>query len=594
MELYAGALSCNGLENPMGIACDGICLSWKILGDGIHVRQVGVELQIGKTEDFGELYGDFRVETDAQQYVPGDIFPEKTRVYWRVRLKLACGTGTDAASMSERSGAVSETQWTAWSDVGYFETALAGPGSWQAQWIEAGPDFYAKADVECRRYWKTNGELYKLDGFADGGPEAYPPMDQGLRRPPYFIRRFDIHKAVTSARIYISAHGLYALHMNGQRVGDLALAPDFTAYDKCIYYQTYDVKEKLVQGENELCIPVADGWFAGHSQGIPGTNHLYGEHPALILQLEITYGDGSVEILGSDDRFEAIAGPLVYADPFMGEYMDLTRPMVPFSTVVRAYDKSVLMPQKGAGVTVVERVPAVRMERIPETHGVQMPVVHTDGMPEAHADQISVAPVEQAAGDSWVIDFGRTLAGRERITFRGAQGCRIRIEHSEALDARGDLQNIINIFPFHDQTDIIQMGDAKEYTYEPEFTFHGYRYIKISGLPQAPKLEDCSTSVLSTDLRWTSHFESSCEALDRLVQNTLNSQQSNLLSIPTDCPQRERGGFTGDAQVFAPTAVWGQDVSEFFRRWLEQCRLDVGRVGRCHCICALGNVSGLR
>lgn len=540
MEIYPGQLRCNGLENPLGTPCDSLGFTWKILGDGQNVQQVRYRLQISSAAGFDETDIIYNVTKDMweQRFVLEEALAEKTTYYWRVQLLVTSG--------EHGSGG-----WTPWSVASTFETAFADTGSWKAQWIEAGEDFYKDADVTCKNFWKRKKDLFSFPGIEEKDPEGYPKKDQGLRRPPYFYREFCLKKTVKKARIYISAHGSYTLQVNEKIFGRRTIAPDFTAYDKCIYYQTYDVTDALKTGGNRLNIPVADGWYAGHSQGIPGLNHLYGEHPALIMQMEITYTDGSCETIVSDGQFEARNGELLYADPFLGEYLDLTqdcgqnsRAEAPqtYKTVSMEYSRNVLTPQKGALVEAVAQVDAVSVKALSE--------------------------------GTYIVDFGRTLAGRESLIFEGDEGCTIRIEHSEALGENGDLQNVIGFFPFHDQCNSIKIGDEATYTYEPQFTFQGFRYIKVSGVKSELRREHCRTYILSTAMERTGQFECSNVLLNRLTENAFCSQQSNMLSIPTDCPQRERGGFTGDAQVFAPTAAWHQDVSEFFRRWLEQCRLE--------------------
>ncbi len=539
MEFYPGDLRCNGLKNPLGTACDHLCFTWKILGNGCHARQSGYRLQVSSVADFSakEISYDITGDTWEQKYVLEKELLEKRTYYWRIKLYIISG---------ENGG-----RWTAWSDTAIFETAFANSKSWKADWIEAGEDFYRDADKICRKFWKTKKDLFLFQDVDKTDLDGYPEVDQGLRRPPYFFRRFYIENIVKKARIYISAHGSYALSINGKSISSRTIAPDFTAYDKCIYYQTLDVTDTLKIGANTLNVPVADGWYAGHSQGIPGLNHLYGKRPALILQMEITYMDGTCETIVSDGQFEARTGELIYADPFMGEYLDVEQGSESengadvfntYKTAVMEYSRDVLTPQKGMLVEIVERVDAVNVRKLSE--------------------------------GTYIVDFGRTLAGRESVVLEGDEGCTVCIEHSEALDKNGDLQNIIGVFPYHDQRNVVVLGNTALFKYEPQFTFQGYRYIKVSGLKSELRREHCRTYVLSTALERTGWFESSNPLLNKLTENAFYSQQSNMVSIPTDCPQRERGGFTGDAQVFATTAAWHQDVSIFFGRWLEQCRLE--------------------
>jgi len=250
---------------------------------------------------------------------------EKTIYHWRVRL---CVETEDAREI-----------WLPWSEAARFETGLKDSASRIAHWIEADEQFYRDADRECRQYWKRvdPGDAESVKTY--GG-------DQGLRRVPCLRKEFRVRPGIVKGRLYITARGFYEAHLNGRKIGPNALAPDFTAYDKCIYYQTYDITDLLLEGENRFDILLGDGWYAGHAQGIPGTNHLYGMRPALIMQAEIVYEDGTSDMVISDESFRVAAGPLQYADLFMGERYDMRfedRQYV-YGTVRRDYDKSVLVP----------------------------------------------------------------------------------------------------------------------------------------------------------------------------------------------------------------------------------------------------------
>ncbi len=529
--LKPARLKCNGQYQPIGIAENEVFLSWQITGEGRWVNQNAYILEIADSEDFSIESQIFKqeAENNCQRVVPKIKLKEKTIYYWRVRLKLLIKEDRQV--------------WTDWSEANMFETAFNNKALWKAEWIEADEVFYEEASKLCKKFWKTNEELFGNTSFAKGKPKDYPQGDQGMRRVPYLRKEFYIPSEVQKARIYITARGFYELYINKKKIGSCALAPDFTVYEKCIFYQTFDITAYLKKGKNLLQIPIADGWFAGHAQSIPGSNHLYGERPALILQAEITDEEGKVHIITSDDSFEAYTGPLLYADLFMGEYLDLEQQPVKYGTVIRAYDKSVLMPQKSAYIEEV--------------------------------DCLKALSVNQLDTGEYIIDFGQVIAGRERIHFKGEAGRLVKLERSESLMDTGDIYNVIPIFPFHDQTNYINLGETdNDYVYEPQFSFQGFRFLKISGLKQPIDTKQCEVSVIETAIPDMHTFKCSNELLNQLTKNAYWSQRGNMISIPTDCPQRERGGFTGDAQIFCKTAVWHQDVSGFFGRWLEQCRFE--------------------
>lgn len=509
--LYIGDMRCNGLKQPLGVDCKNFTFSWKVKGSGKNIKLIGYELWLSKFPEMEEHIPLICISKESP-YPLADVetvLEEKTKYYWRVRV----------LAEAEHKGKF----WLPWSKVCFFETALADENSWKAQWIEAGDAFYKEA-----------ADLYRQFGLME--------MSEGAAMPPLFYKQVEICRPVKKARCYVSAHGLYRLSMNGHTIGKYAMTPDFTPYDQCIYYQTYDVGAYFVQGKNHINAAVGDGWYAGHAQGIGGSNHLYGTRPALIFQMEIEYEDGTGEIVASDDSFLAFTGQLLYADIMNGEIYACDVPEKSFKTVAVNSSRKVLTPQKGSGVEVVEEVEAVSVRALSE--------------------------------DTCIVDFGRVLTGREKLYLENNEGCTIKIFHGEALDENGDLLDLMARLKNHAQTDVVYMGKRSSFVYEPEFSFQGYRYIKITGLKTIPTVSMCKTHVLSSALSRTGRFACSSPELFLLTENVYHSQQSNMLSIPTDCPHRERAGFTGDAQIFSTTAPWNQDVSLFFSRWLEQCRLE--------------------
>ncbi|WP_433940453.1 family 78 glycoside hydrolase catalytic domain [Paenibacillus lautus] len=524
--LHVVDLRCENVSNPMGIACKTPYVSWKVSGNLNHVTQTAYAIQVAlQASDFesGQIIWEQNEPSDASYAVPLRLneIQEKTVYYWRVQV---------CVNTEHEHGL-----WLPWTEVASFETGFKDESSWSGKWIEADDRFYQIADEECRRYWKEKPY---------GDKASLNERDQGLRKLPYLSKEFQLKAGIEKARIYITARGFYELNINGHKVGPCVLAPDFTAYDKCIYYQTFDIADAVQEGDNRLDIILADGWYAGHAQGIPGNNHLYGVRPSLLMQTEIYYANGTLEVIASDSSFQATAGPLQYADLLMGEYYDLHAGQAQiFGTVERDYSMSVAMPQKGAMIVATDMLEASRVFR-------------------------------DAAG-SLIVDFGQVIAGRERLVITGSAESIVTIEHSEELDHAGVFYDVMNTFPFHDQKNIIRFAEAQTIQYEPQFTFQGFRYLRISGLDYDNiRPEDCQAVVIGTGMPVVGSFECSNKELNQLMRNILWSQKGNMLSIPTDCPQRERAGFTGDAQIFGKAAALNMDVSGFFSRWLEQCRLE--------------------
>ena len=226
-SLYMDRLRCNGMINPLGISGECLLFQWIIAGRGENILQYCCRLQVSERKDFTDLiYENVLYSGDTQWEIRFGL-EEKTKYYWRVQ---AC---------------VDENLWLDWSVPASFETGMKGEESWKADWIEAEDTFYQ-----------------------DGGE---------MNMSPCLYKEWVLDGGWESGRIYITAHGFYELRINGKKVGSYALAPDFTAYDKSIYYQTFDLGDCLLEGKNSLEILLADGWYAGHAQGIPGLNHLYGK-----------------------------------------------------------------------------------------------------------------------------------------------------------------------------------------------------------------------------------------------------------------------------------------------------------------------------
>lgn len=535
--MFLTNLRCNGLKNPIGISYNEICFSWEISGEEKNLIQTGAYLQIWDNKECEgtplvqqKVSGrepwiicrseSMQSKQEADCFRNTSIFQEKTMYFWKVIVYAKAGEQALKSSVNEDK----EKRELEASGSGHFMTALESEASWQAKWIEADDCFYEEAEKVSKKFWKD------------------PEMDQGLRRCSYFVRDFYLSKPIAKAHIFITARGLYELKINGKKVGKCALAPDFTPYNRQIYYQTFDIAESLTVGENHMEIIVGDGWYCGHAQGIPGKNHLYGERTAVLAQAEITYADGTEMAILSDKSFQCFAGELLYADLFMGERLDLSQKRIPYTSVEKNYDKKVLVPQKGAYMEVIKTLDAVSVKKC------------QDG--------------------SYLVDFGQVIAGREVLKLAGKAGETIKIERAEELLPDGSLFKIIPKFPHHEQTNYIVFGEDGEISYCPSFSFQGFRYLQISGLSTNLDQIDCKAEVICTAMEDTSEFYSDNEKLNRLVENVKWSQIGNMLSVPTDCPQRERGGFTGDAQVFGKTAAWNQNVQQFFKRWLEACRLE--------------------
>jgi alpha-L-rhamnosidase len=358
----------------------------------------------------------------------------------------------------------------------------------------------------------------------------------GLDAPAPLLRSvLAVPGGVVKARLYATAHGLYEATLNGRRVGDQVLAPGWTSYAHRLRYQTYDVTDLVREGGNELEVLLGNGWYRGRL-GFRGRRALFGDRLALLAQLEVTTADGSVHVLSTDNSWTARESGVLADDLYDGQRTDLH-------------------PGPGGHIDAVEVVDA-DLSRL----------VAPDGPPVRVTQTLPAAAVFPSPSGATLVDFGQNLVGWVRLRVRNqAPGQEVVIRHAEVLE-HGEL----GVRPLRTAkaTDSYLLAGAPLEVLEPSLTFHGFRYAEISGLPEV-RAEDVEAVVVGSDLRRTGWFSSSNAQLDRFHENVVWGMRGNFLDVPTDCPQRdERLGWTGDIQVFAPTASFLFDSAGFLSSWL--------------------------
>ncbi|WP_091467045.1 glycoside hydrolase family 78 protein [Paenarthrobacter nitroguajacolicus] len=390
------------------------------------------------------------------------------------------------------------------------------------------------------------GLLEPVDWTATAITPSWDEDPEADRRPPLLRRGFTLDRPVASARLYVTAHGLYEVEINGVRVGDDALSPGWTVYGQRLRYYTYDVTERVTDGENAIGAFLADGWYRGRIGFKGGYANLYGDKVALLAQLHITHDDGSVTVVGTDETWKASFGPILLSSLYKGETYDARQ--LPTGWSRPAFDDSGWEP-----VTGVERVPGT--------------LVAPEGPPVRCTGEVNPVRVWTSPEGKTLLDFGQNLVGRLRISVRGEAGSAVTLRHAEVLQ---DGELYTRPLRGADSTDHYILSGAGEETWEPRFTIHGFRYAEITGWVGGDIAENVTARVYHTDMERTGWFESSNPDLNRLHENVLWSMKGNFVDIPTDCPQRdERLGWTGDIQVFAPTASFLYDCSGMLSSWLK-------------------------
>jgi alpha-L-rhamnosidase len=387
-----------------------------------------------------------------------------------------------------------------------------------------------------------------------GGPYSIPPV-------AYLRKAFAVAQPVVRARLYVTALGLYEFEINGQRVGPNRLAPGRTEYTRRVPYHTYDVTLLLRTGENACGAILGDGWYCGHLHSDP--RQTYGDRPKLLAQLELTFADGATQLVATDTTWQAGEGPIRSSDLLMGEDYD-ARLEIPGWSGPAFKPKSpwaAAIPFDEPGVAVVaHRAPPIR--------------------PTQELKPIG-PPVVSANKRRHIFDFGQNMVGHVRLRVRGAPaGKVIDLRHVEMLDKDGK-PYVLSLRTAR-AIDHYTTGGGAEETFEPRFTFHGFRYVEVRDYPGGnPTVDDVTGIVLHSDTEPTGTFECSDPMLNQLQSNIVWSQRGNFLDIPTDCPQRdERLGWTGDAQVFIRTATFNMDVANFFAKWLTDMADSQGEDGR--------------
>jgi len=494
------------ITNPIGIDVLNPRLSWEILSDERAVKQTAYQIRVAEEInnlkpgrnlpwDTGKVQSDQSIQVEYQ----GAALKSGQQIYWQVRI------------WDEKD------QPTDWSEVASWEMGLLDPSDWKAAWIT-------------------------------------PDIEEDLTKSqpcPFLRTEFTLDKSIKSARAYVTSRGLYEMHINGQRVGDQVFTPGWTSYIKRLQYQTYDVTKLLSAGKNAVGAILADGWYRGFWSWNMTRNY-YGEKLALLLQIQVTYPDGTSEIIGTDETWKAATGPILESDIYNGEVYDARLEMSGWSK---------------AGFDDQNWKPVRQLD-----HSKKI-LVAPLGPPVRKIQEIKPIKIIKASNGETVFDMGQNMVGWVRLQVNGPAGTTVTLKHAEVLDKNGNLYTE-NLRKAKQRVRYTLKGGSEE-IYEPHFTFHGFRYVAVDGFPGDPDLNSLTGIVIHSDMTPTGDFSCSDSMIDQLQHNIQWGQKGNFLDVPTDCPQRdERMGWTGDAQVFAPTACFNFDAASFYTKWLRDVAAD--------------------
>lgn len=389
------------------------------------------------------------------------------------------------------------------------------------------------------------GLLVPTDWVATPVGPGWPELDAQMRPATLLRREFHLPAGPVRARLYTTAHGLVEMEINGSRVGTDELSPGWSSYRHRLRYGTYDVTTLLRAGPNAIGAWLGDGWFRGRLGFHGGNVNLYGNQTALLAQLEVLCDDGTTLILGSDTEWSCRQSPIRQAGLLEGERYDARLELDGWSL---------------PGFAAKDWTSAA-----PRSLDLRT-LVAPDGPPVRCTQEIRPVAAHARPGGRVILDFGQNIAGRLRICVEGASGHRVTLRHAEVLEdeelCTRPLRGASSIDEY------ILRGGGPE-TWEPRFTIHGFRYAEVTGWTGGPIEGNVVARVLHTAMQRTGWFECSDPLVSRFHENVVWSMRGNFVDLPTDCPQRdERLGWTGDIQVFGPTATFLYDCAGLLTSWL--------------------------
>lgn len=509
MAVSISQLSFEHHRTAFGIAETEPRISWKFSGAAVDWEQTAYDLEITRGPD--GVPHVFSGNSSDSILVPWPDVPLKS---------------SEAATVRARAYGKGSQPSTDWSDSVLVETGLLNTTDWAGA-----------ISIAANRQTEINT----------------------AKRPILFRKSFNLESNVKSARLYITALGLYVAEINGQRVGDHVLAPGYQSYNFRHVYDTYNITGLLNHGENVVGITVGEGWYAGRFGFGKQKRNLYGDTLGLLCLLVITAGNGTKRIIKSDLTWHANVGPIISSEIYDGEVYNATLEMNGWSS--GGFDDSAWLS--------VNELPAPAGNLVP-----------SDGAPIKRLEEIKPKEIFQSKSGKTVVDFGQNIVGWLRLKVTGPSGTNITMTYAEVL-SNGEIDTV-PLRSAKARDTIILSGNGSQ-TWEPSFTYHGFRYVQITGWPNQmePNADTVAAIVVHSDMERTGYFQSSHDLLNKFHDNVIWSMKGNFLGVPTDCPQRdERLGWTGDAHAFMPTANYLYDGSGFWRGWLkdawsEQKRNDV-------------------
>ncbi|MDR1102731.1 MAG: family 78 glycoside hydrolase catalytic domain, partial [Tannerella sp.] len=506
--IHVTRLRCEGLVDPKGIDLNAPRLSWELASDSRNIRQTGYQILVASSLDKlnageGDLWDSKRVKSGESVLVPysGSELKSRAECYWKVKVTTSRGTSE-------------------WSEPAAWTMGLLDLSDWKAAWT----------------------------GLDKSGPQD--ELEERTRLAArYFRKEFQAEdKAIQKAVLYISGLGLYEAFLNGARIGEQVLSPTPTDYTKAVKYNTFDVTGRVTKGVNALGVTLGNGRFFGmRSPNSDKSNPRFG-FPKMRTQLEITYADGSVQTVASDDTWRVSAdGPIRTNNEFDGEEYDARMELTGWTQA--GYDD--------AGWIQSE------------------PVEAPDGVLEAQLNRnikvmetLKPVGIKEVKPGMYILDMGQNMVGWLRMNVSGKSGTEVKLRFAEAVKPDGTLY-MDNLRDAQVTDKYILKGDGAE-SWEPSFTYHGFRFVEITGYPGTPTVNDFVGKVVYDEMEVTGQFETSDPTINQIYRNAYWGIRGNYRGMPTDCPQRdERMGWLGDRAVGSHGESFIFDNRNLYAKWLD-------------------------
>lgn len=505
------ALKCEHLVNPIGVDAVQPRLSWQLNDFRSGAKQTAYQIFVG-TDSLKLLKG------QADVWNSGKVLSSSTLESYKGSDLKAFTKYYWKVEVWDKDGIKAKTSF-----ITGFETGMKGMKNWKGSWISDSHDVTTKP-------------------------------------APYFRKTFSASKKILSARAYIAVAGLYELYLNGKKIGNHRLDPMYTRFDRRTLYVTHDVTSAMQDGINAVGVLLGNGWYNHQSTAVWYFDKApWRGRPAFCMDIRIVYEDGSVETISSGKGWKTSLSPVVFNSIYTAEHYDarLEQPGWNTPKFEDSSWKDVIF-------------------RSAPSENIVAQLLH----PIRDVEEITVQKFNKITESNYVFDLGRNISGVSRIKVKGLPGTTIRLKHAERLMENGhvDLSNIdVHYRPTDDsdpfQTDIFILKGNSEETFTPKFNYKGFQYVEITADQPVELSEESLTGIfMHSDVPVAGEIKSSNQVVDKIWEATNNSYLSNLFGYPTDCPQREKNGWTGDAQIAIETGLYNFDGITIYEKWLADHR----------------------